>query len=140
MEQAAGESELPKPNGLDGREEGSVQDPPTRKIIKTKEGHTIQFEDKDGEEMIVIVQKIDDSKRNVITMNKDGIKITDGANGHEVVLGKDAVTIKSTADVIIKGKKINLESTADVIIKGKNINIEATSKLTAKGNPIHLNP
>lgn len=90
--------------------------------------------------MIVIVQKIDDSKRNVITMNKDGIKITDGANGHEVVLGKDAVTIKSTADVIIKGKKINLESTADVIIKGKNINIEATSKLTAKGNPIHLNP
>jgi len=122
-----GESELPKPNGLDGREEGSVQDPPTRKIIKTKKGHTIQFEDKDGEEMIVIVQNIktDGSKRNVITMDKDGIKITDGANGHEVVLGKDAVTI---------------ESAADVIIKGKNINIEATSKLTAKGNPIHLNP
>ena len=44
-----GESELPKPNDADGTEQGSVQDPPTRKIIKTQKGHTIQFEDKDGE-------------------------------------------------------------------------------------------
>ena len=43
-----GESQLPKPNGPDGSEQGAVQDPPTRKIIKTKKGHTIQLEDADG--------------------------------------------------------------------------------------------
>ena len=47
-----GESELPKSNDPTGSEQGSVQNPPTRKIIKTKAGHTIQFEDADGEEMV----------------------------------------------------------------------------------------
>ena len=51
-----GESELPLPNKPDGSEESAVQDPPMRKIIKTLKGHTIQFEDKDGEEMITIVE------------------------------------------------------------------------------------
>lgn len=120
-----GESELPKPNDADGTEQGSVQDPPTRKIIKTKKGHTIQFEDADGEEMIVIVQNIDASKRNVITMNQDGIQITDGANGHKVVLESAGITI---------------ESAGDVTITGNNINIEADGQLSATGNPIHLNP
>ncbi len=89
-----GESELPKPNDADGTEQGSVQDPPTRKIIKTQKGHTIQFEDKDGEEMIVIVQNIDESKPNVITMNKDGIKITD-STGSFIEMKGDAFNIFS---------------------------------------------
>ena len=70
-----GESELPKPNDPDGTEQGSVQDPPTRKIIKTVKGHTIQLEDADGEEMITIFEA---TNGHVITMNKDGVKIMDG--------------------------------------------------------------
>ena len=66
-----GESELPKPNGADGEEQGSVQDPPTRKIIKTLTGHTIQLEDKDGEEMIII----SDSKGSFIEMKNDSFTI-----------------------------------------------------------------
>jgi len=42
-----GNSEVPKPNGVDGTEESDVQSPPTRKIIKTLKGHTIQLEDAD---------------------------------------------------------------------------------------------
>lgn len=85
-----GESELPKPNDADGAEQGNVQDPPTRKIIKTKKGHTIQFEDADNEEMVTIVEA---ANEHVVTMNKDGIKITDGANGHEVTMNKDGIKI-----------------------------------------------
>lgn len=70
-----GETELPKPNDAEGAEEDAVQDPVTRKIIKTLKGHTIQFEDKDGEEMISIVQVTGDTQRNVITMNSEGIAI-----------------------------------------------------------------
>lgn len=136
-----GESELPKTNDADGVEQGEIQDPPTRKIIKTKAGHTIQFEDKDGEEMITIIEA---KNTNVITMNKDGITVTDGANGHEVVLDSAGITL---TDGVNNGNKITMssagvtiEAAADVTIKGKNINIEAQARLTAKGNPIHLNP
>ncbi len=69
------EAELPKPNDVEGAEEDAVQDPITRKIIKTLKGHTIQLEDKDDEESIIIVQITDNVKRNVITLNKDGITI-----------------------------------------------------------------
>jgi len=85
-----GDSELPKPNDPDGAEQGSVQDPPTRKIIKTKKGHTIQFEDADGEEMVILHEA---ENGHVVVMDKDGIKITDGANGSEIVLDGSGVTI-----------------------------------------------
>jgi len=106
-----GNSELPKPNEVDGTEQGSVQDPPTRKIIKTK-WHTIQFEDKDDEEMITIKEA---KNGNVITMNKDGVKITD-TKGNFIEMKKDAFNITSkvafTVDasgqaVVIKAKTID---------------------------------
>jgi hypothetical protein len=72
-----GQSELPKPNDPDGAEQSEVQDPPTRKIIKTKKGHTIQLEDKDGEELILIVHKVDESTHNVVLLDANGITLTD---------------------------------------------------------------
>lgn len=68
-------SEIPKPNDIEGVEEAEVQASVTRKIIKTKKGHTIQMEDKDDEEMVLIVQVKDDEKRNVISLNADGITL-----------------------------------------------------------------
>ena len=85
-----GESELPKPNDPDGAEQGSVQDPPTRKIIKTLKGHTIQFEDNDGEEMVIIFEA---TNENVITMDQNGIVIHEGQNSHEVKMDGEGVTI-----------------------------------------------
>jgi hypothetical protein len=67
-----------------------VQDPPTCKIIKTLKRHTIQFEDKDGEEMITIVEG---GKGHVITMDKDGIIITEGANQHKILLDNTGISI-----------------------------------------------
>lgn len=70
-----GNSELPKPNDLEGAQEDEVQDPVTRKIIKTLKGHSIQLEDKDGDELVTIVQITDEEKRNVVVMNSDGITV-----------------------------------------------------------------
>lgn len=86
-----GDSELPKPNEADGTEQGSVQDPPTRKIIKTKKGHTLQFEDKDGEEMVTIVEA---ANGHVITMDKTGITIMDGANGNKITMDQKGSTVE----------------------------------------------
>ncbi|MER2623289.1 MAG: phage baseplate assembly protein V [Accumulibacter sp.] len=86
------ETEMPKPNqGSDGAEESSVQDSPTRKIIKTLKGHTIQFEDKDGEEMVMIREA---KNGHLITLDKNGIKITDGANGNSISMDKNGAIIE----------------------------------------------
>ncbi|MDH3974183.1 MAG: phage baseplate assembly protein V [Deltaproteobacteria bacterium] len=109
-----GESELPKPNDADGAEQDSVQDPPTRKIIKTKKGHTIQFEDADGDEMVTIIQNIDESKHNVITMNKDGIKITDSTDNC-IEMKEDAFNITSKVAFTIDASGQAVEIKADTV-------------------------
>ncbi len=124
-----GDSELPKPNDDTGAEEGEVQSPVTRKIIKTKKGHTIQFEDKDGEEMIRIVQiggdnkrnvftlnaagitvlqKIDDSKSNTIELTESGIKLTD-FTGNSFDMNDSAVTLTSKVAFTIDASGQNVE-------------------------------
>lgn len=89
-----GESELPKPNDAEGEEESDVQNPVTRKIIKTLKGHTIQFEDKDGEEMVTIVHKVDDDNKNVITLQSTGITLTD-FTGNKIEMTDSAFTVTS---------------------------------------------
>jgi hypothetical protein len=158
-----GESELPKPN--DGKDDSDLQENPTRKMIKTLKGHTIQFEDKDDEEMVLIVEGF---HKHVVTLNKDGIKVEEGVNKHVVTLNKDGITLKdgvnhheatldsngitlkdgagvgisleTDGDVTIKGANITLEADSAAKLTGAEVNVEATAKLTAKGNPIHLNP
>ncbi|MGB8508486.1 MAG: phage baseplate assembly protein V [Pyrinomonadaceae bacterium] len=92
-----GESELPKPNDADGTEQGSVQDPPTRKIIKTLKGHTIQLEDADDEEMLLLVEA---KNGNVIVMNKDGVTITD-KTGNVIKMSDSAFQITAKVDFTI---------------------------------------
>jgi uncharacterized protein involved in type VI secretion and phage assembly len=129
-----GESELPKLCKSDGSDETNIQDPPTGKIIKTLKGHTIQFEDKDGEESVTIVEA---TNNNVITMNQDGIKILDGANGHEIVLDTSGISI---SDGVNNSNKITFEASG-VIIQDKNGNkiaMDAMSGFPA-GKGIKLN-
>ena len=88
-----GESEIPVLNGTDGKELKNAQKPPTRKIIKTQKGHTIQFEDADGEEMVIIVEA---THKHVVALSKDGIRITDGVNGNKIIMGKGGIQIGSS--------------------------------------------
>lgn len=113
-----GDSELPKPNkndaGSEFDEEDEVQAPPTRKIIKTKKGHTIQIEDLDGEERIVIIEA---TNKNMIVMNADGITIQDGTE-NKIEMKTDAFTITSKVAFTIDA------SGQDVKIKGSAIDFE----------------
>ncbi len=123
-----GESELPKPNDTDGVEEGSVQDPPTRKIIKTKKGHTLQFEDADGDEMVTVVEAVNGQ---VITLNQDGVRITDGANGNSITLDSNGVKIEDknsniitmdASSVTIKSSSIKVgENAAEPLVLGNQL-------------------
>lgn len=109
-----GNSELPKPNKVDGKEEDDVQAPVTRKIIKTLKGHSIQLEDKDGEEMITIVHRVDDDNVNVITMNSSGITITD-FTANQIVMKDDAFSITSAVPFTIDASGQPVEIKADTV-------------------------
>lgn len=117
-----GESEVPKPNTAEGDEEGSVQNPPTRKIIKTLKGHTIQLEDADGAEMILMVMIVEDKNSNVIVLDADGIKITD-TNENVVTMGDKLVSITDK-----KGNLIEMTDSEFNITSKVDFNIDATGK------------
>lgn len=109
-----GESELPKPNDAENTEESEVQNPVTRKIIKTLKGHTIQFEDKDGEEMVTIVHKVDDDNKNVITLQSTGITLTD-FTGNMIEMTDSAFTITSKVAFTIDASGQAVEIKADTV-------------------------
>ena len=110
-----GEPEVPKPNDAEGAET-DAQNPPTRKIIKTLKGHTIQLEDADGDEMVLVFEA---ANQHVLVMNKDGIHLKDGANGHEVVLDSSGITITDAAN---STNTIKMES-AGITVSDKNGNV-----------------
>ncbi|MFF4897842.1 phage baseplate assembly protein V [Streptomyces sp. NPDC001068] len=90
-------SGLPRPQNTDGTEQSDVQDPPTRKIIKTLKGHTLQFEDKDGAESVVVREG---GKGHLITLTADGVRITD-ATGNRIELTDSAMTLHAAVPFTI---------------------------------------
>jgi uncharacterized protein involved in type VI secretion and phage assembly len=103
------ESELPKPNkAADGSEQGNVQDPPTSKIIKTAKGHTLQFEDADGSEMILVREG---SQGHFLTMDQNGITITD-ANANTIQFRSNGISIEAK-NVSIKGD-VTIEGNVEI--------------------------
>ena len=120
------ENELPKPNDADGGEQGGVQSPPTRKIIKTKKGHTLQFEDKDNEELVIIFEAQHGS---VIQMDKDGITISDGANGNKITLDSSGAIVEDKHQ-----NKVEM-SQSGITIEDKNQN-----KIEMSASAINIYP
>lgn len=107
-------SELPRPNKADGAEDDEPQAVPTRKTFKTRKGHTLQFEDADGAEVVLLREGV---KGHRIVLYADGITVTD-ATGNTIALTKDAVTITAK-------KPLTIDASGQPIrIVGKSIALE----------------
>lgn len=133
-----GESELPKPNDAAGAVE-DVQSPVTRKIIKTLKGHTIQFEDKDGEEMIRIVQQTDpeNKKCNVLTLNADGITVLQSIeDGKSNLLEMTATGVKLTD---FTGNSLELSDSAVTLTSKVAFTLDASGQtVEIKASAVNL--
>lgn len=105
-----GTTELPARNDPDGAP-GTVADPPTRKIFKTAKGHTIQFEDADDEDMIVVHEA---TNGHTITLDADGIKITDGT-GNYLQMTDAGVTLHSEVPFTIDAPGQPVEVVASTV-------------------------
>jgi len=107
-----GASDVPKP--------ADDQSPPTRKIIRTVKGSSIEIEDKDDEE-VLIIQYNDGQNKNTVTMNKDGLVVED-ANSNKITLDSDGMKVEDT-----NSNKITTDQSG-IVIEDKNQNkIEMTA-------------
>lgn len=152
-----GDTELPRPNGPDGAEQDAAQSPPTRKILKTAKGHTLQFEDADDQEMVILREAthghvltmdkdgvtVTDESGNVIRMTADGITLTDAAE-NVVAMTEDGITLTDAADnvVAMTGDGITLTDAAGNSLQMKqdafNLVAKTPFTLDASGQPIVL--
>jgi hypothetical protein len=135
-----GGSELPKQNKADGEEEGDVQSPLTRKIIKTVRGHTIQLEDAEGEERIIIS---DGEAENLLVFSKSGITLQNKGNSITMtdngIVIKDANSNKLTQDssgIIIEdksGNKITMDALSGGIPGTSGVKVNGEKKVCLEG-------
>jgi uncharacterized protein involved in type VI secretion and phage assembly len=124
------ESQLPRPQADDGSDQQEVQDPPTRKIIKTLKGHTIQLEDADDQESILIREG---SQGHLVTMNSDGITIVD-KNQNTIHLSDDGIQITDAT-----GNAIAMTDSAMTLTAKTDFKIDATGQaVTIVGQSIDL--
>jgi len=105
------QSEIPFRIKPDGSKDESDQEPPTRKIIKTAKGHTLQFEDADGEEMVILKEA---KNGRVVTLDKTGIAIDDGA-GNRLEITADKFRIVSAVPFMIEAKGQPIKLIGDTI-------------------------
>jgi uncharacterized protein involved in type VI secretion and phage assembly len=123
-------SQLPRPQRDDGTEQDKVQDPPTRKILKTRKGHTVQFEDADGAEAVLVREG---ASGHLITMDKHGIKIID-KNQNTILLDDDGVTITDAT-----GNAVELTGSAFTLTAKVPFKLDASGQaVTIVANTIDL--
>ena len=130
-----GNSEVPKPNKVDGSEESDVQSPPTRKIIKTLKGHTIQLEDADDGDLVMLLEA---TNGNLIVMNSDGIKITDSKNKTTITMNDSGLKVEAAQDIELKadgavkitaGKDLELKATGDIKMEAVNVKVKVSAAM-----------
>jgi type VI secretion system secreted protein VgrG len=99
------------------------------KMIRTRQGNTIEFDDTSGSEQLII-------------FNGDGSSANSNNNKILLTLNPDKITIESDGDIEIKGINLNLHADADISIQsdGGAISLKGSQvTIQADGGSIGLN-
>lgn len=122
-----------------------------QRIYKTRQGHTILMDDKDGEEKISIKSK---SGHEIILNDKSGsesviLKDKTGSNKLEIKSSNNSMAINVGGDfsvtaagkITLKGNQdVSLETTAgNAKVKGTNVAVEGMAKSEVKGIQVSIN-
>jgi uncharacterized protein involved in type VI secretion and phage assembly len=93
------------------------------KMIKSRSGHRIIFDDKDGSERVTIV----DSKQNQIIL--DSVKKV-----VSIISKTGDIEIKAKANVILHANALKVGTSEGITAKGKDVLVHATSSLGIKAS------
>jgi uncharacterized protein involved in type VI secretion and phage assembly len=113
-------SQVPLPNSPDdGSEAGQPPSPPTCKTLKTAKGHTLQFEDADDSEGVLLYEA---THGHLIVLNQDGVTVTDGS-GNQVALTDKGIRLTD-----LTGNEIAMTTDAVTITAKKALTIDASGQ------------
>lgn len=96
-----------------------------KRMLKTRAGHTITFDDTDGSELISIVDK---TGKNVIKIESSSNKISIQADGDVAITTKGKTMVDAQQDV-----QITTQANATVKATG-NVDVQATGNATVKAS------
>ena len=112
-----------------------------KRVIKTRTGHTITFDDSTETPGITVIDstgnnKIEiNSKENIVTITSDGALEINAPKGDIAIKGKTLTLEATQGAASLKGQGVTVDATtADLVAKGTNANVEANAKVTVKGN------
>ena len=102
------------------------------RIIKSRSGHEIIFNDEESKEKIEILSK--SGHTIVLDDSSEKIEIKDKSGSNFIVIdsAKNSVTIESTGNLSIKSRKIDIEASG-------MMNIKAGGNLTIEGSLVKIN-
>jgi hypothetical protein len=136
----SGSSQLPLTRDADGVEAGEPQAVPTCKTLTTFKKHTLQFEDADDAEGVLLREGVHGHR---VTLNGDGVTVVD-ADGDTVVLGHKSIRLTDADgnEVLLGEKAIRLtDVTGNAVELTKTaLTITAKAPLTidASGQPVKI--
>jgi uncharacterized protein involved in type VI secretion and phage assembly len=100
------------------------------RMIKSRSGHIIQFNDEDGSETIEIIDKSTKNKISIDTKN----------NTISIISDADIKLSASNGKITLDAQTLELKSSgAAKIESGNSLDIKASGQLTCKGATINLN-
>lgn len=100
------------------------------RVIKSRSGHLIRLDDKDGEEKIEIIDK---SEHNSIIFNTSDNTIT-------ITADADITIQSSNGKLKLSGKGIEITSQAEIKVEAsQNMDLKAGPQLNIKGNVVNIN-
>ncbi len=98
------------------------ENPPEKRVVKSSKGHLVIFDDKDGEESIQIT---DGKNGHEILLDQNGISVKDGKSSHELKFDATTITLKHGAS----GAKIEI-GPAGITIDGVGpINLSSSAAM-----------
>ena len=99
-----------------------------KRFIKTRSGHQLMFVDDPAAPLAELT--LEDGKK--LTLDKNGVEITDGTNKIVIEANSAAITIESTAQLKLKSQQISIEA-------GASMEIKSSGTLTIKGAMVQIN-
>lgn len=117
-------------NGVDKPLETNSDGKNNVRVIKSRSGHIIRLNDKDGEEKIEIIDK---SKKNSIEISTKDNKIT-------IKTEKDIEIKAPNGKLTIEAKDIEIKSSASTKVEaGAGMDLKASGNMNVKGATVNIN-
>ena len=117
-------------NGTDKPPEDNADGKNDKRFIKTRSGHMLRFDDKDGSEKIEIVDK---GGKNSIVIDTAGDKVT-------ITSGKDVVIDAPSGKITLNAQDVEIKASASGKFEtGSGLDLKASGTANLKGATVNIN-